>query len=170
MTEQTFLFADLAGFTALTEARGDDYAADLAQSFCRALKKRLPDGAEDFKMLRDACLVRIDRADDAVGFALALVNDLGDRKPFPPVRVGMHTAQRRSAEPIGSGRPLTPSARVAELAAGNEILSTDATLRSVGPATGHEVTDLGERHLRNLKQPHRVLHVTGEAVRRSNLE
>jgi class 3 adenylate cyclase len=27
MTEHTFLFADLAGFTALTEAHGDGYAA-----------------------------------------------------------------------------------------------------------------------------------------------
>ena len=29
-TEQAFLFADLAGFTALTEAHGDEEAADLA--------------------------------------------------------------------------------------------------------------------------------------------
>ena len=30
----TFLFADLAGFTALTEAMGDEDAADLAGEFC----------------------------------------------------------------------------------------------------------------------------------------
>ena len=29
MAEQTFLFADLAGYTALTEAHGDDEAAEL---------------------------------------------------------------------------------------------------------------------------------------------
>jgi class 3 adenylate cyclase len=31
----TFLFADLAGFTALTEAHGDEQAADLAHEFSR---------------------------------------------------------------------------------------------------------------------------------------
>ena len=34
---QTFLFADLAGFTALTEAHGDEHAADLAERFCDAV-------------------------------------------------------------------------------------------------------------------------------------
>ena len=31
---QTFLFADLSGFTALTEAHGDEQAADLVGGFC----------------------------------------------------------------------------------------------------------------------------------------
>jgi adenylate cyclase len=30
----TFIFADLAGFTALTEAHGDELAADRAGEFC----------------------------------------------------------------------------------------------------------------------------------------
>lgn len=33
----TFLFADLAGYTALTEAHGDEEAAELARRFCRAV-------------------------------------------------------------------------------------------------------------------------------------
>src|SRR2546426_63601 len=35
--EHTFLFADLAGYTALTEAMGDQDAADLAGEFCDAV-------------------------------------------------------------------------------------------------------------------------------------
>ena len=34
----TFVFADLAGYTALTEARGDDAAAELARLFRRAMR------------------------------------------------------------------------------------------------------------------------------------
>ena len=34
LTAQTFLFADLSGFTALTEAHGDEQAADLVGGFC----------------------------------------------------------------------------------------------------------------------------------------
>jgi class 3 adenylate cyclase len=32
-TAQTFLFADLAGYTALTDAHGDELAADTAAAF-----------------------------------------------------------------------------------------------------------------------------------------
>ena len=40
--EQTFLFADLAGFTALTEAHGDQEAAKLAADFSESLREVLP--------------------------------------------------------------------------------------------------------------------------------
>jgi class 3 adenylate cyclase len=46
MTEgrtQTFLFADLAGFTALTEAHGDEEAAELASDFFDQVRQLLPD-------------------------------------------------------------------------------------------------------------------------------
>jgi class 3 adenylate cyclase len=35
LAAQTFLFADLSGFTALTEAHGDDHEADLVGGFVR---------------------------------------------------------------------------------------------------------------------------------------
>src|SRR3954447_12569179 len=38
----TFVFADIAGFTALTEAHGDEQAAELVAEFCRAVQSELP--------------------------------------------------------------------------------------------------------------------------------
>lgn len=37
----TFVFADLAGFTALTEAHGDEHAADLATDIYTRVRERL---------------------------------------------------------------------------------------------------------------------------------
>jgi class 3 adenylate cyclase len=37
----TFVFADLAGYTALTEAHGDEHAADVAEGFCRRVRALL---------------------------------------------------------------------------------------------------------------------------------
>jgi class 3 adenylate cyclase len=67
MTEgrtQTFLFADLAGFTALTEAHGDQEAAELASDFFDQVRQLLPDyRGEEIKTIGDACGVRkFDRA------------------------------------------------------------------------------------------------------------
>ena len=42
MSEATFVFADIAGFTALSEAHGDQESADLIDAFCRAVRVELP--------------------------------------------------------------------------------------------------------------------------------
>ena len=42
-SEQTFAFADLAGYTALTEAHGDEQAADTAAEFFATIRALLAD-------------------------------------------------------------------------------------------------------------------------------
>ena len=39
----TFVFADIAGFNALTEAHGDEAALELIGTFCSIVDARLPD-------------------------------------------------------------------------------------------------------------------------------
>jgi adenylate cyclase len=157
--EQTFLFADLAGFTALTEEHGDEYGADLAHAFCRALNERLPDGAEDFKMLGDSCLVRVARAEDALLLALRLVEELGGRRSFPPVRIGMHTGTAVQRGSDWFGTTVNTAARIAELAGGNEIVISQATRSAAPRSKGIEFTDLGEHGLRNLSRAHRLFRI-----------
>lgn len=67
--EHTFFFADLAGFTALTEAMGDESAAGLAGEFCGAVNDEAPDyDAEEIKRIGDAVLIRGADAAQAVRF------------------------------------------------------------------------------------------------------
>ena len=50
----TFMFADIAGFTALTEAHGDQEAAKLVGDFCDAVAAELPAfGGTQVKTVRD---------------------------------------------------------------------------------------------------------------------
>ena len=46
--EQTFLFMDLVGFTALTAERGDDNAAEVALRLYANVRQLLPDYARRF--------------------------------------------------------------------------------------------------------------------------
>lgn len=63
----TFLFADIAGFTALTEAHGDEEAAALVAEFSAALKAELPPfGGSHVKSIGDALRLRIPEPADAV--------------------------------------------------------------------------------------------------------
>ena len=62
MTESagTFVFADIAGFTALTEAHGDEEAVALLADFSYAVDAELPAvGGEHVKTIGDALMLRI---------------------------------------------------------------------------------------------------------------
>jgi adenylate cyclase len=101
----TFVFADLAGSTALTEAHGDEQAADLVAEFSEAVRQPMADHrAEQVKTIGDAVMMRAQDAADAVRLALRVVNDIGARHGFPIIRAGMHTGPAVERGAIGSGR------------------------------------------------------------------
>ena len=152
-TRHTFVFADLAGFTALTEAHGDERAADVALEFCWGLNRLLPPDAEDLKMLGDACLLRVGSAADAVALGMHLTCELAPRHGFPDVRVGMNTgtAARRGADWFGA--TLNVAARVSELAGPGEVLLTAATRDQAGAPPGVVFEDRGIHELRHVSAP-----------------
>lgn len=166
-TVNTFVFADLAGFTALTEAHGDERAADIALEFCASINQLLPPDADDLKMLGDACLLRVGAAEDAVELGLDLASGLAERHGFPDVRVGMDTgaAARRGSDWFGA--TLNVAARVGALAGAGEVLLTESTWEAAGAPPGASFDDLGERELRNLSAPVRLYRARREAARAS---
>src|SRR4029453_14356216 len=88
----TFLFADLAGFTALTEAHGDQDAAELAAQFEARVDALLADHeAELVKSIGDAVMVRCSDPGLAIRLGVRIVDEVGRQHGFPSVRVGMHT-------------------------------------------------------------------------------
>lgn len=162
--QHTFVFADLAGFTALTEAHGDERAADIALEFCSEINRQLPEDAEDLKMLGDACLVRVGEAREAVELGLGLAGDLARRHGFPDVRIGMHTgsAARRGADWFGS--TINIAARVSEIAGPCEVLLTAATWHAAGPMPGVEFEERGPQELRHVVAPVDLYHARTAGV------
>ncbi|MFL5906875.1 MAG: adenylate/guanylate cyclase domain-containing protein, partial [Solirubrobacterales bacterium] len=72
--EHTFLFCDLVGFTALTEAEGDERAA----AICAALQRHVRGiagryRAEVVKAMGDAAMLRCGEPSPAIALALQLV-------------------------------------------------------------------------------------------------
>lgn len=160
-SNHTFLFADLAGFTALTEAHGDEEAAELAGEFCDCVRGLLPEhGGQEIKTIGDAMMIRSEEAAPAVMLGLRIVDDIGDRPQFPIVRVGMHTgpAIERSGDWFGAAVNL--AARVSSLAGGDEVLLTDATREAAEQLDGVELRRHGEQRFKNVRDPvvvHRAL-------------
>lgn len=152
--EATFLFADLAGFTALTDAHGDERAADLAGDFVAATGALLPDYEADYvKQIGDAVMLRGRDPGRAVRLGLCLVREIGGRHGFPAIRVGMHTGSAVERAGDWFGGTVNLAARVAGAAGGREVLVSGDTVRAAGTLEDVELEARGSHELRNVARP-----------------
>lgn len=150
----TFVFADVAGFTALTETHGDEHAAELVTRFADDVAERLPAvGGEHVKTIGDALMLRIPAAADAIPLGLAIAGEVMRAHACPAVRVGMHHGPAVERDGDWFGTTVNVAARVSALAAGGQVLLTDAVRRAAGELPGVELRRYGRVELRNVRQP-----------------
>lgn len=141
-------FADLAGYTQLTEQQGDEEAADIVERFIGDVTHTLPDEARIVKTIGDeVMLVSSDPAalvDWAVGF-----QTLAAGRPLP--RIGVHAGEVVYRDGDYYGREVNIAARVAARAAAGEVLATRAV---VDVSESHqEFERLGEVKLKGFSEP-----------------
>jgi adenylate cyclase len=159
----TIVFADLAGFTALTEAHGDEHAADLADEFSSAAAELLPRyGGEQIKTIGDALMLRVERAAEAVKLGLALTHDLLPESGYPTIRVGMDHGPAVYRAGDWFGATVNLAARVSGLAHGGEVLLTDATREAAGEVERVRFEAHGVHRLRNVTEPVKVFSAVPE--------
>ena len=148
----TFVLADLAGYTALTEAHGDVHAADAASGFFQAARRLLArHGAEEVKTIGDAFLARTQTAAGGVALAERLVGDYGARHRTLGVRAGVHTGTAVFRGGDWFGAAVNLAARVANAAGSGEVLLTEPTYmaaRSALPAG--RVLSRGHQEFKNV--------------------
>jgi adenylate cyclase len=115
-------FADLAGYTRLTEEVGDEHAVDVVERFVANVEHTIPDDARIVKTIGDeAMVVGGDPAalvDWAVGF-----QQLHRARPRP--RIGIHYGEVLYRDGDYYGREVNLAARVSARAAGGEVLVTN---------------------------------------------
>jgi adenylate cyclase len=154
MSAATFLFADIAGFTALTEAHGDEEAANLVAEFSEAVQAELPacDGAH-VKTIGDAILLRIPDPGQAVLLGLHVTHELMRGHGAPAIRVGLHhgTAVERDGDYFGAAVNL--AARVSAEASGGEVLLTGHTAALAPAVEGVYYEPRGRQAFRNVREP-----------------
>jgi adenylate cyclase len=155
VVEQTFLFADLAGFTAMTEVHGDEVAADAVSDFCRGVRRLLPEfEAEEIKSIGDAVMVRVPEASPAVELAVRLIGEVGTRHGSLAVRVGAHTGPAVHREGDWFGAAVNLAARVAGAAERGELLMTEATrTAAAGALTAYQVEKRPDQTFKNIAEP-----------------
>ena len=153
-SSQTFLFADLAGYTALTEVHGDEEAVRLIDDYCNEVRSLLRVfDAHEVKSIGDALLVRVPRPDAAVRLGLRATSEVGSRHGFPAVRVGMHHGPAIERDGDYFGRTINIAARVAALASAGEVLVTEEVATAAGEIESVRFIDRGGHPLKGIDEP-----------------
>jgi adenylate cyclase len=159
----TFLFADIAGFTALTEAHGDEQAATLVADFCEAVRAELPAGAAHVKTIGDALMLRVPDPGEAILLALHLTHEVMRGHGAPAVRVGLHHGPAVERDGDYFGATVNLAARVSGLATGGEVLVTGRTAALAPELEGVFYEPRGRQVLRNVREPVEVFAVVRQS-------
>jgi adenylate cyclase len=150
----TFMFADIAGFTALTEAHGDEEAVALVTRFSHAVAAELPTvGGEHVKTIGDALMLRVPAPGDAIHLGLRIAHGLLGEHGAPSVRVGLHHGESIERDGDYFGAAVNLAARVSAVAAGGEVLVSGHTAALVPELEGVVYESRGRHVLRNVAEP-----------------
>jgi class 3 adenylate cyclase len=159
-TEATFLFADIAGFTALTEAHGDEQALELVEEFAKTVQAELPRvNGTCVKTVGDALMLRVPDPGDALRLGLWITRDALSGHQAPSVRVGCNhgSAVERAGDYFGA--TINVAARVSALAGGGEVLVTGHTAALAPDLEGVLYESRGRQVLRNVAEPVEIFAV-----------
>jgi len=150
--EVTIVFLDLASFTALTEAQGDDAAVRIlgrVEQIMRPLVLR--HGGRVVKQIGDGFMLAFRDAADSVRATIELRSAIAE-PGIPALRAGINTgvAVFRSSDYIGS--TVNIASRVAGAATAGQILLTNTTVERL-PRDEIAVEEVGVRLLRGVDDP-----------------
>jgi class 3 adenylate cyclase len=124
----TFVFADLVGYGALTEQRGDEAAMRVAREFRRVMRALSHEhGAWHVKSMGDGAMICVPDATRAVALAGRTLTEVGARPDLLPVRIGAHTGPAVLHDGDWYGSAVNVAARLVGAARPNEALVSDTT-------------------------------------------
>lgn len=156
--ERCIAFVDLAGFTALTQAHGDEYAADVHDAFVSALAGACAasDDVVCVKHLGDGALLVSSSGEQMLAALLRGVEEQSDTELRLRVRAGVHAGsvlQVQSTHGVDFlGHTVNIAARLCGLAAPGELIFS-ADLLAAASAMGRPARALGPRLLRHVAAP-----------------
>jgi adenylate cyclase len=141
-------FADIAGYTRLTEEEGEASAVDAVERFVETVENTLPDDARVVKTIGDEVMVVGSDPGALVDWAVGF-QTLQTERPWP--RIGVHHGSALFRDGDYYGREINIAARVVARAAGGEVLVTRPVVEAAGPHL--EFEPIGEVRLKGFRAP-----------------
>ena len=157
------VFADLAGYTQLTEEAGDEVAAEMSLKLAQlADEVAALHRGEVVKLLGDGVYLHFRDPGDAVRGSLEIVASAGSRG-LPPAHVGVNAGPMLYDQGDYFGRTVNLAARIAAHAKSDEVYVGEALVGTV-QEVGFRLVEVGQFELKGIARPVRIF----EALRRSD--
>jgi class 3 adenylate cyclase len=158
--DKTFMFTDIAQSTNLVQVLGDEAWAALVQwhdQTLRALFARY--GGEEIDHAGDGFFVAFKEPASAIECAVTIQRTLAEHRRShgfaPQVRIGLHTAPATRSGSGYRGKGVHEAARIATLAAGEQILASQVTAAGASFVASEPRTV----HLKGLSEPVQVVAI-----------
>ena len=145
-------FADLSGYTRLTEEAGDDVAAGVSLKLAQLVNEIAARHRGDVvKMLGDGVHFHFRDPGDAVRASLEIVASVRPRG-LPPAHVGVNAGPMIYDEGDYFGRTVNIAARIASQAAADQVFVSEDLVGTVEPM-GFGLLEVGKFELKGIADP-----------------
>jgi adenylate cyclase len=146
------VFADLSGYTSLTEEAGDEVAARVSLALAQLVNEVASrHRGQVVKMLGDGVFFHFPDPTDAVRASLEIVESVGPRG-LPPAHIGVNAGPMIYEEGDYFGRAVNIAARIASKAGAGQVLVGQDAQREV-TQDGFRLIEHGPLDLKGIAQP-----------------
>jgi adenylate cyclase len=145
-------FADLTGFTRLSQNVSDDELADLVRRFEAVTRDAIAaGGGRAIKSIGDEVLFTVPEATEGVELALDLVHAVADDDVLPPMRIGLAWGEVIRQDGDVYGPTVNRASRLVDLARAGAVI-VDANVRDAldDDADRFRIRPLGRRRLKDI--------------------
>jgi adenylate cyclase len=151
--DEAAVFADLTGYTSLTEEAGDDVAARVSLTLAQLVSEvAARHRGEVVKMLGDGVHFHFGDPGDSVRASLEIVDSVVPRG-LPPAHIGVNAGPMIYDEGDYFGRTVNIAARIASKAAAGQVFVGEDLVRIVSPPRGFRLQEVGDFELKGIAQP-----------------
>jgi adenylate cyclase len=152
-------FADLSGYTRLTEEGGDEAAAEMALALAQlAGETAARHRGMTVKLLGDGALLHFADPGDAVRASLDIVDEAPARG-LPPAHVGVNAGPLLFDQGDYFGRTINVASRIVGLARPGQVLVGEALVGAV-PEVGFRLGEIGTFEVKGVADPIRIFEAT----------
>jgi class 3 adenylate cyclase len=151
--EATIAFFDIASFTALAEAGGDDAAMRVLDKIDAIVRLLVVDhGGKVVKQVGDGFMLAFRNPAAAVRFSIALQSEVAQGRDLPAIRVGINAGPVLYSAGDYIGSAVNVASRVVNSAMPGQILLTEPVAIAADKA-GIPIEELGVRMMRGVDEP-----------------
>ncbi|MEE8369534.1 MAG: adenylate/guanylate cyclase domain-containing protein, partial [Dehalococcoidia bacterium] len=168
----TFLFTDLVGSTELTVSLGDEGAQEILRIHNAVVRTEVSrHGGLEVKKMGDGFMIAFQSPTSAVACAGAIQRAIAQHNQEQParafrVRMGLNAGEAIQEEADFFGAAVIVAARIAALAEGGEVLTSEAVKQLGQGMRGIEYEFKGEFQLKGLREPYRIYRAISGATGR----